>query len=113
MMTVWGLQLTSTQLWRIQTTKNPIMKRKLTPFTSFQARQIQHQVRFMVLDYETSLGPIPIWFEEIDTCQALSLIAACLRIGMTLSVEETLQEDMRERAIAHRSIRTSRPPGAD
>ncbi len=76
------------------------MTRKLAPPLSQAGRQLQQQVSALVLDYETRLGPVPVWFAEIDSDGALRLIAACLRIGMRLPAEETLQVDTEERAKA-------------
>ncbi len=76
------------------------MTRKSSPPLSQAARQFQQQVSALVRNYETSLGPIPLWFAELDSDEVLRLIAACLRIGMRLPAEETLQVDTEERAKA-------------
>jgi len=78
------------------------MTRKSAPTLSQAAGQLQQQVSALIRDYEASLGPVPAWFAELDPDGALRLIAACLRIGLRLPPEETLQVDMKERAKAQR-----------
>jgi hypothetical protein len=77
------------------------MTRKSAPSLSLPARQLQQHVSAIVRDYETRLGPIPVRFAELDPERVLSLIAACLRIGMRLPVEEAVQvvkgEQLRDR----------------
>jgi len=76
------------------------MTRKSAPTLSQAAGQLQQQVSALVLDYENRLGPVPVWFAELDPDGALRLITACLRIGLRLPAEETLRVDMEERAEA-------------
>ncbi len=68
-------------------------------------RELKKQVCGVIEDYETQLGPVPIWFAELDPDRALSLLCACLRIGLRLPAEETLQADMGERAKARWDFR--------
>jgi hypothetical protein len=83
------------------------MTRKSALPVSLAARQLQQQVSTLVRDYETRLGPVPVWFAEYKPEQALSLIAAFLRIGMRLPSEDAFQvvkgEQLRDRwALRHR-----------
>lgn len=81
------------------------MKRKSVPPMSLQANQLVQSIRTLIENYEASLGGVPVWFEELEPDQALSLMAACLRIGLRLPPEETLHADMIERALAQRGIK--------
>ena len=81
------------------------MKSKLTQAASLQARRLSQRISAEIRDYESHLGPIPLWFAELDSDAALRLISACLRIGLRLPPKETLQADMMERAQAARGIR--------
>ena len=76
------------------------MKSKPTQPASLQARRLRQRVSAAIGDYESHLGPIPLWFAELDPDAALRLMSACLRIGLRLPPEETLQADMMERAQA-------------
>ncbi len=62
-------------------------------------RQFKKQVCGIIKDYEVQLGPIPVWFEELEPDEALSLLSVCLRIGLRLPAEETLQMDRAEQLI--------------
>ena len=62
-------------------------------FVSPPDRQLKKQICAVTEDYETQLGPVPVWFEELEPDDALTLLRACLRIGMRLPPEETLQMD--------------------
>ena len=81
------------------------MKQKSVSPISNQASRLVQRISALVDDYETTLGGVPVWCEELEPDRALSLIAACLRIGLRLPTEETLHEDMIERAHDQRSIR--------
>ena len=81
------------------------MKRKSVLPLSLQARHLQKRVIAAVRGYEKSLSDVPVWVEELEPEQALSLMAACLRIGLRLPPEETLLEDMIERSQAQRGIK--------
>jgi len=81
------------------------MKRKSVSPLGLQANQLVQSIRTLIENYEDSLGDVPDWFEELEPDQALSLMAACLRIGLRLPPEETLEEDMLERAQAQRGIK--------
>ena len=72
------------------------MTRKSAPSLSLEARQFQQRVSALVRDYESSLGPIPVWFAELDLERALTLMGSCLRVGMRLPSGETLQMDKEE-----------------
>ena len=76
------------------------MKPKSAPCLSRQARQLVQHVTTLIQNYEASLGAVPVWIEEVGLNQALSLIGSCLRIGLRLPPEETLQAEMSERAQA-------------
>ncbi|CDS49851.1 hypothetical protein [Polaromonas sp. CG9_12] len=84
------------------------MTRQPTRSLSLDARQLQQRVSALVRDYEISLGPVPVWFAELDLEQALSLMAACLRIGLRLPPDETLEADMAERMQAAQGSRLRR-----
>jgi len=81
------------------------MKQKSVSPVSNQANRLVQRISALVDDYETTLGGVPAWCEELEPDQALSLMAACLRIGLRLPPEETLHEDMIERARAQRGGR--------
>jgi hypothetical protein len=80
------------------------MKSKQALPASFHARQLKQRIGAAIQDYESNLGPIPLWFAELDPHATLSLMSACLRIGLRLPPEETLQADMIERAQAARGV---------
>ncbi len=63
------------------------------------SRQLKKQICGVISEYETRLGPIPVWFDELDPDQAPSLLSACLRIGLRLPAEETLQMDTGEQLV--------------
>lgn len=81
------------------------MKQKSVSPISKQANQLVQRISALIDNYETTLGCVPVWCEELEPDRALSLMAACLRIGLRLPPEETLHQDMIERAHALRSIR--------
>ena len=75
---------------------------------SLHARQLTQRVSAAIRDYESNLGPIPLWFAELNPDAALRLVSACLRIGLRLPTEETLQADMVERSQAARGMEHQR-----
>lgn len=81
------------------------MKQKSVSPISNQANQLVQRISALIDNYETTLGCVPVWCEELEPDQALSLMAACLRIGLRLPTEETLHSDMIERAQAQRASR--------
>ena len=83
------------------------MKPKPTPRlpASLQTRRLRQRVSAAIGDYESHLGPIPLWFAELEPDAALRLMSACLRIGLSLPPEETLQADMMERAQAAHDLK--------
>lgn len=86
------------------------MKRKSAPPLGLQANRLVQRINTLIETYEASLGDTPVWFEELEPDLALSLMAACLRIGMKLPPGETLEADMIERAQAQRSTRLRNSP---
>lgn len=86
------------------------MKRESAPPLGHHANQLVQRIRTIIENYEASLGGAPVWFEELDPAQALSLMAACLRIGLRLPLGETLEKDMIERAQAQRPTRRGDSP---
>ena len=84
------------------------MKSKPTQPATLQARRLRQRVSAAIGDYERNLGPIPLWFAELDPDAALRLMSACLRIGLRLPPEETLQADMMERAQAALEVNNQR-----
>lgn len=88
------------------------MKRISVSPLSRQANQLVQRISTVIENYETSVGRVPVWSEELEPDQALGLIAACLRIGMRLPPKETLRADMLERAQAERGIRLRGAPKA-
>ena len=80
------------------------MKSKPTQPATLQARRLRQRVSAAIGDYERNLGPIPLWFAELDPDAALRLMSACLR----LPPEETLQADMMERAQAALDVNNRR-----
>ena len=67
------------------------MKSKPTQPASLQARQHKQRISAAIGDYESHLGPIPLWFAELDPDAALRLISACLRIGLRLPPENVFK----------------------
>ena len=63
------------------------------PLESPSSGQLKVQICGVITEYETRLGPIPDWFEELDPDRVLNLLCASLRIGLRLPAEETLQLD--------------------
>lgn len=80
------------------------MKSKQALPASLHARRLKQRVSAVIWDYESNLGPIPLWFAELDLDAALSLMSACLRIGLRLPPQETLQADMIKRTQAARGV---------
>ena len=91
----------------VKTTMKPTPTPTPTPRlpASLQARRLGQRVSAVIGDYESHLGPIPLWFAELDPDIALRLMSACLRIGLRLPPEETLQADMMERAQATHGLK--------
>lgn len=81
------------------------MKRNSVPPLGLQASRLVQSISTLIENYEASLRGVPEWFGELEPDQALSLMAACLRIGLRLPPEETLLEDMIERAQAQRGMK--------
>lgn len=88
------------------------MTRKSVSPMSRQANQLLQHISTVIEIYEATVGSVPVWSDELEPEQALSLIAACLRIGMRLPPKETLRADMIERAQAARGIRLRGAPEA-
>lgn len=86
------------------------MKRKSVSPLGLQANQLVQSIRTLIENYEDSLGDVPDWFEELEPDQTLSLMAACLRIGLRLPPEETLEEDMIRRAQAQQGMNLRESP---
>ena len=74
------------------------MKSKPPQPASLNARRLRERVSAAIREYENKLGPIPLWFAELELDAALRLMSTCSRIGLRLPPEETLQADMIERA---------------
>ena len=83
------------------------MKQKLASPISNHANHLVQRISALVENCEATLGCVPVWCEELEPEQALSLMAACLRIGLRFPPVETLHADMIERAQNQRS--TKRP----
>lgn len=80
------------------------MKNRSASPISNPANHLVQRISALVDDYETAMGCVPVWCEDLKPEQALGLIAACLRIGLRLPPGETLHADMIERAHSQRSI---------
>ena len=81
------------------------MKQKSVSPISNLANQLVQRISALIENYEATLGGVPVWSKELEPDQALSLMAACLRIGLSLPTQETLHSDMIERERAQRASR--------
>jgi len=86
------------------------MKRKSVPPLGLQANQLVQSITTLIENFETRLGSVPVWFEELEPDQAMRLVAACLRIGLRLPPKEALWEDMIRRAQAQEGIKLRDSP---
>ena len=87
--------------------------RTLTSFADKTTSQRLLKACTAIIDqYRKEVGHLPVWLSELDAPDALKLLAASTRVGMTLPQHETLADDQRERdrAIAKASIQGLRRP---
>jgi len=72
--------------------------RTFTSFTDKTASQRLLKACTVIIDhYRKEVGHLPVWLGELDAPDALKLLAACTRVGISLPERETLAADQRER----------------